>query len=372
MAVNDRGLIELGSFVKGDNPSNAGSMAFGSGSSIFDKTVNNLDEEFVRKKISWEWDGDNPKGEIIFGLDEYNGSYFNELGLCSERTKQKTVGSFISRAFFLTLGSMIFNSGNIGSDNNANTLYYVLGSTDFNVVHNVPAITGSSGTITGSKFYVNIVCGSVVDIGSFNINGCTSGSTALGSYTVYGPDGPTLGSSRARVMKTLFYGTDGSDPRIGSTYIYNMSLLQVPVNTFNDIGKKAYYMDVIGSTENDYTKYWLNYGGSFENTGSGVDWWSYLEMMGSPYNVTNSTNNSKFFIDGTLLGSVYCNGSTTTFIQDQTGLDMGSVINPSTTLMQFKKDSIGSDLWSRDLSAVGSKLSSYALQFYFHWRFRRY
>ena len=33
---------------------------------------------------------------------------------------------------------------------------------------------------------------------------------------------------------------------------------------------------------------------------------------------------------------------------------------------------VGSDLWTRDTSAIGSKLSTYEVEVYFTWRFRRF
>lgn len=81
MGVTDKGLIELGSFVKGDAPNFAGSMAFGDGTSSFSKTVYNLDNEFTRKDITWSWNGNDARGEVIFSISEANGSYFGELGL---------------------------------------------------------------------------------------------------------------------------------------------------------------------------------------------------------------------------------------------------------------------------------------------------
>ena len=86
MGVNDKGLIEIGSFVKGDSPDFAGSIVVGNGTSSFNRTTYYLDNEFARKEITWTWDGNDPKGESTFLVTEANGSYFGELGLGSSDT----------------------------------------------------------------------------------------------------------------------------------------------------------------------------------------------------------------------------------------------------------------------------------------------
>lgn len=86
MGVTDRGLLQLGSFVRGLSPSFAGSICFGAGSSTFDGTVYNLENEFHRKTITWTWNGTDPRGSISYSESEANGSYFAELGLAPGAT----------------------------------------------------------------------------------------------------------------------------------------------------------------------------------------------------------------------------------------------------------------------------------------------
>lgn len=103
MAITDRGLLQLGSFVRGLSPSFAGSMAFGTGSSTFDGTIYNLNNEFTRKAITWSWEGTDPKGTITFSETEANGSYFAELGIAPGAT----LGSDLSSRDVSGIGSKL-------------------------------------------------------------------------------------------------------------------------------------------------------------------------------------------------------------------------------------------------------------------------
>ena len=86
MGVTNKAFIELGSFVMGLNPDFAGSMVFGTGTSLFSNTTYYLDDEFGRKEINWSWNGTDPRGNVILGTTEQNGSYFGEIGLGSSDT----------------------------------------------------------------------------------------------------------------------------------------------------------------------------------------------------------------------------------------------------------------------------------------------
>lgn len=80
MAFTDYGLIQLGSFTKGDNPTYPNYLCFGSDSSI-DLSKSYMGSEFYRKAITWSWSGNRPKGYASLLSTEGNGSVVYELGV---------------------------------------------------------------------------------------------------------------------------------------------------------------------------------------------------------------------------------------------------------------------------------------------------
>src|SRR4030042_3238304 len=103
MGTTTKGFIELGSFVRGLNPDFAGSIIIGHGTSTFNKSVYYLDDEFARKEISWSWNGNDPRGEIVFGTTEQNGSYIGEVGI----GVNSTVGSDVWNRDTSAIGSKL-------------------------------------------------------------------------------------------------------------------------------------------------------------------------------------------------------------------------------------------------------------------------
>ena len=81
MPFTDYGLIQLGSFTKGDSPSYPSFTEFGQGSLSFDGTQNYLENGFLRKAITWRWNGTKPQGTAILLTTDGNGSTINELGI---------------------------------------------------------------------------------------------------------------------------------------------------------------------------------------------------------------------------------------------------------------------------------------------------
>ncbi|MDP2692262.1 MAG: hypothetical protein Q8O88_01320 [bacterium] len=86
MAITDFGISQLGSFILGSTVVFPGSMAFGAGSSVFVGSHAYLNSEFLRKPIAWEWNGTDPRGTVVFGEADANGSFFGELGITNNST----------------------------------------------------------------------------------------------------------------------------------------------------------------------------------------------------------------------------------------------------------------------------------------------
>lgn len=207
----------------------------------------------------------------------------------------------------------------------------------FKAKHMIHVTGGSYQCINaGSTFYVMITCGSLTP-SDFNINGCKCYKYAQGSYLLYGPDGPSLGSSRARVMKTLFYGSAvepslAGDARAGSEYIYQLGSIFVSTNSFGDVGRRAYRMFVHGSQSigaSDTNQYDGDALGSFEANSGSVWSWSYvkgLSITGAGIDIVASWSNPF----GTVLNTA------TNTSSDETGLDMVAdvKINPGSASLQ--------------------------------------
>lgn len=83
MGYNDYGFRQLGSFIKGDNPSNPSYMEFGVGSTAFTGSTAYLEDGIIRKELTWFWAGSNIRANTSLLTTDANGSNIQELGLVS-------------------------------------------------------------------------------------------------------------------------------------------------------------------------------------------------------------------------------------------------------------------------------------------------
>ena len=81
MAFTDYGLIQLGSYIKGDVPTYPSYLEFGQGSGVFSGSTPYLNSGFMRKPIVWTWTGTIPVGNVVLLTTEGNGSTVNEIGI---------------------------------------------------------------------------------------------------------------------------------------------------------------------------------------------------------------------------------------------------------------------------------------------------
>jgi len=102
-------------------------------------------------------------------------------------------------------------------------------------------------------FFVDIYATNI-STSAFQINGCNSWEYALGKWRIYCQE-YDYESNRALVYKTLFYGTNGNDPRVSETYIKDLSAIKTLHS--DDIGKRAHYVSCsdkpIGQFSHVYT-----------------------------------------------------------------------------------------------------------------------
>ena len=112
-------------------------------------------------------------------------------------------------------------------------------------------------TITGP--YVIIEATSVSSLNDFAINDCSLRKISAGKWVL----GCTTGSDevkRAKIYATLFYGTNGTNPRASSTYITGITALKTSVA--RDVGKQAYNVySFVNGVSGSHT-----YTGTFANT----------------------------------------------------------------------------------------------------------
>lgn len=81
MVFTDYGLRQLGSFIAGLSPTYPGYIGFGAGSLVFTGDENYLNDEFLRKSVTWTFFENKPVADVTIATTEANGSVFNEFGL---------------------------------------------------------------------------------------------------------------------------------------------------------------------------------------------------------------------------------------------------------------------------------------------------
>lgn len=81
MGWNDYGIYQLGSFVKGDNPSTPTYMEFGAGSTSFTGSTSYLQNGFLRKELTWRWVGNNARASTQLLTTDAVGSNIQEVGI---------------------------------------------------------------------------------------------------------------------------------------------------------------------------------------------------------------------------------------------------------------------------------------------------
>ena len=81
MPVVDYGLVQLGSFIKGGNPTPPNYMEFGTSGSNFAGSANYNGSGFYRVPIVWDWTGNKVLGTATLNTIEAIGSNIQEVGV---------------------------------------------------------------------------------------------------------------------------------------------------------------------------------------------------------------------------------------------------------------------------------------------------
>lgn len=80
MAFTNYGLVQLGSYLKGDAPSSPAYIEVGAGSESFIGSQAHLNSGFFRKALTWSWKGNNPYASVSLLTTDCVGSTINEVG----------------------------------------------------------------------------------------------------------------------------------------------------------------------------------------------------------------------------------------------------------------------------------------------------
>lgn len=127
---------------------------------------------------------------------------------------------------------------------------------------------------TTNVIAITIEATSISSIGDFAINDCVIELLSAGKWQLSCTTG-TDEEKRAKIYKTLFYGTDGTDARASSTYITGITALGT--TTSRDVGKRAYfYKMAVAGTGNYYDT------ATFDNTttNTNISSWTAASVAG--------------------------------------------------------------------------------------------
>ena len=83
MPITDEGLLTLASFVRGLAPGYPQYVTFSNEPYNFtgSEVIGSIQPEYVRKALTWGWNGRRPKFVAILATTDANGSYIQSTGL---------------------------------------------------------------------------------------------------------------------------------------------------------------------------------------------------------------------------------------------------------------------------------------------------
>lgn len=131
------------------------------------------------------------------------------------------------------------------------------------------------------SIYVVIEATSISSVSDFAINNCEIFNFASGKWVLTCTTGSDA-VKRAQIIKTLFYGTNGTNPRASSTYITGLTALKT--NISRDVGKRGYYVrSRSAKTNSDFGTYTaeVHLNGTFQNTSTNknISSWSDIQRF---------------------------------------------------------------------------------------------
>lgn len=146
-------------------------------------------------------------------------------------------------------------------------------------------------TLYGSDVYILIEAESISNVSHFAINNCTITPLGQGKWVL----GCTTGTAevrRAQIYKTLFYGTNGTNPRASSTYLTNCSGIKTKVS--RDIDKRGFYAHsrvVWSSHDGGSGRVEIDLDITFSNTSTNLDYSIWSFASGSNFTASSPSVN---------------------------------------------------------------------------------
>ena len=360
------------------NPSNVFNFDYSTNASISNNqghvgktfSARHIDYVYVSLRAALNTSGSGNTYTIF--LEKYDGSVWTTIE--SQAINPGSVGS--SRMVwnrYVILNESVQGIRVRTAQNNTNgtrscqvySLYYGSNFTEGSIAHTIPAgtfsPTVSSGVaavkivdwedgaslqwratnqyITGDPFVI-IEATSISSVSDFSINNCVIRNISSGKWVLYCTSG-TNEVKRAQIYKTLFYGTNGSNPRASSTYITGITALKTSVS--RDVGKQAHFAQINFNTLAAGTR---TYTGTFVNTSTNLSCssWSYAAHTWLGSTVTSSEVNWEK-PSGTILNQVNPSG-TASAVNDETGTDTTSdeTNNPATCRLYLNWVGSGSNI----------------------------
>jgi len=148
----------------------------------------------------------------------------------------------------------------------------------------------------GSSFWV-IIDAKNIDTSAAIIgaNDCATIQTGSNRWMLYATASATKEINRARVMKTLFYGSDGTDPFMSGTNVSGVSALYSASGV--DVGLRGVYSSISGVAAN-----WTQWNGTFADTTNNTHCQSWSRVNGDD---GQGTVGLWIMPSGTILNSAY-------------------------------------------------------------------
>jgi hypothetical protein len=177
---------------------------------------------------------------------------------------------------------------------------------------------------------------SISAVADFAINDCQIMEVSSGTWQLICDTG-TDEVKRAQIYKTLFYGSDGTNPRATSTYITGITALKTSVA--RDVGKKAYLAigdggpAGAGTAQIDTATVDI----TFNDTTNNTDFSSWSKCVNVELLTSNdATGGARWEVpSATLLNGGFSNSSTSS---DETGTDLTAdeLDNPATAQLDVR------------------------------------
>jgi len=242
-----------------------------------------------------------------------------------------TINQSIDRAITFSNGNDFYVEAYTDTDGRFGTVDTINTNADFD--------TDKYKAIDLTMPYV-IIEATAVSESVFNINNCTAVEFDIGKWVVYCSTG-TYDVRHAQIIKTLFYGTNGTNPAV----LKCPDITAMKTSVTDDVGRRCHLAYLYGKESIGYSEPVFRYTGTFENTSDNlVDSWSYLNGYTDSYNP---------YVQWEMPSSTNLN-YTGQPVSDETGIDTSSdqITNPATCELELRPSRTDSNYGVRYAYAI--------------------